>query len=108
MFDVGLLVKLEEIELFVRELEQLAPAHAFETEPAFLPHDAFAVTGNVGTFGAGVGDDAFEPVAVAHQTVPRGPRERGRLDRLRRADVVEVHADERAELLQDLPMRLAV
>src|SRR5258708_6324721 len=51
MFDIGFLVELEEIELLIVELEELAPALAFQAEPALLPHQAIAVTRNVGAFG---------------------------------------------------------
>src|SRR5712671_6484285 len=71
MLDVGLLVQLEELELAVRQAEKLPPALAFQAEPAVLFHDAGAVAGDVRAFGAGVGDDALQPVPVRHQAFPR-------------------------------------
>src|SRR6266699_3058553 len=73
MLDVGLLVQPEEFQILIGQLEELPPALALQAEPAVLLHDAGAVAGNVGALGAGVGDDAFEPMAVAHQTLPGRP-----------------------------------
>src|SRR6266568_1594055 len=82
MLDIGLLVELEEIQLRVAEVEELGPALALEAEPAALPEFAMAVSGNVDALGAGVGDDALDPVPVAHQTLPGGPGDLGRGQRL--------------------------
>jgi len=70
-----------------------------------LFHDPAAVAGNVRPLGAGVGDDAFEPVAVGHQAFPRRPGELGARDRLRRPDLLARETDARAEVLENLPVR---
>src|SRR6266705_1323208 len=85
VLDVGRLVQLEEFELSIAEPEELAPALALQAEPAVLFHDTRAVAGDVRALGAGVGDDALEPVAVCHQSVPRGPGDLRRRKRRRRA-----------------------
>src|SRR5688572_28082085 len=64
VLDVGLLVQLEEIELFVGELEELAPVVPLEPEPADLPEEPGAVARYVDPFRAGIGNDAFQPVLV--------------------------------------------
>src|SRR5258707_12270924 len=73
VLDVGLGVQLEELELLVRELEQAPPALPLDAEPAALPELARAIARHVGTLGAGVGDDALEPVAVGPPPLPRPP-----------------------------------
>src|SRR5260221_1419741 len=77
VLDVGLGVQLEELELVVRELEQAPPALPFDAEPAALPELARAIARDVGTLGAGVGDDTLEPVAVCHQPLPPRPPQTG-------------------------------
>src|SRR5437667_1652624 len=104
MLDVGLLVQLEEFELAVRQPEELAPALALQAEPAVLLHDTGAVAGDVRALGAGVGDDAFEPMAVAHQTLPGRPGELRRGNGRRRADLAARKADPRSQIFQDLPV----
>src|SRR5207253_10528744 len=108
VLDIGLLVELEEIELRGAEVEELGPALALEAEPAALPEFAMAVSGDVDALGAGVGDDALDPVPAAHEALPGSPGDLGRGQRLRRADLLKREADMRAELLQDLPMCLAM
>src|SRR6267154_5690207 len=51
MFDVRLLVQLEEFEIVVGKLEQFSPALALQAEPAVPFHDAGAVAGDVRAFG---------------------------------------------------------
>ena len=41
MFDIGLFVQFEEIELSIVEAEKLAPALSFETEPTRFAHRPF-------------------------------------------------------------------
>src|SRR5260221_13128026 len=73
VLDVGLGVQLEELELLVRELEQAPPALPLDAEPAALPELARAIARDVGTLGAGVGDDTLEPVARCQPTLPVPP-----------------------------------
>src|ERR1700691_1318713 len=68
---------------------------------------ALAVAGDVDALGAGIADDALEPMLVAHQAVPRRPSNLGGGDGLGRADLLARQADGDAHLLDDLPMRLA-
>src|SRR4051812_44006559 len=75
VFDVRLGMQLEEFELVTRQLEQPAPAQALDPEPAALPEFAAAVARHVEALGAGVGDDALEPVAIRHQAFPGRPAE---------------------------------
>src|SRR6185295_12213226 len=77
VLDVGLGVQLEELELVVPQVEQPAPARPLAAEPAELPEFARAVARDVDALGAGVGDDAFQPVAVTHQPFPRRPAQLG-------------------------------
>src|SRR5256886_17223942 len=78
MPDVGLGVQLEELELVVAQVEQASPAGALDAEPAALPELALAIARHVDALGAGVGDDAFEPVAVWHYgPPPRAAEARG-------------------------------
>src|SRR5712692_11721648 len=104
MLDVRFFVQLEEFQIFGGELEELPPALALKAEPAVLFHDAGAVAWNVGTFGAGVGDDAFQPVAVPHKSFPRGPGELSGGNRRRGADLAALQADARSQVLEDLPV----
>src|SRR5467141_2870626 len=83
VLDVGLGVQLEELELVVREAEQLSPAQPLDAEPAVLSEQPPAVARHIDALGAGVGDDAFEPVAVRHQPFPRRPGKLGRRQRPR-------------------------
>src|SRR5437867_4102515 len=83
VLDVGLGVQLEELELVVRKAEQLSPAQPLDAEPAVLSEQPAAVARHIDALGAGVGDDAFEPVAIRHQPLPRRPGELGRRQRLR-------------------------
>src|SRR6266699_1304826 len=75
MLDIGFFVQLEELQILIGQLEELSPALALKPEPAVLLHDPRAVAGYVGALGAGVGDDALQPVAVSHKSFPRGPGE---------------------------------
>src|SRR5258708_17251429 len=84
MLDVGLFVQLEEFEIIVGKLEQFSPALPLQAEPAVLFHDAGSVAGDVRAFGAGVGDDAFQPMPVRHQAFPADPGELRRGKGLRR------------------------
>src|SRR5882672_10590084 len=95
--DVGLLVQLEELELAVGEAEELPPALALQPEPSVLLHRARAVAGNVRALGAGVGDDAFQPMTVRHQALPRRPGELRARDRLRALDFLARKPDARPE-----------
>jgi hypothetical protein len=97
--DVGLLVQLEELEFVAGQPEQFPPALALEPEPTVLLQRARAVAGNIRPLGAGVGDDAFQPMAVRHQPFPRRPGELGTGDRLRALDCLVREADSRAEVL---------
>src|SRR5205814_3945456 len=83
VLDVGLGVQLEELELVVPEIEEAPPAGALDAEPAALPELALAIARHVDALGAGVGDDAFEPVAVRHQPFPGRPAEPGGSERFR-------------------------
>src|SRR5438105_1750700 len=105
VLDVGLGVQLEELELVVPEIEQAPPAGALDAEPAALLELALAVARHVDALGAGVGDDAFEPVAVRHQPFPRRPAELRRSERSCLLDLGALQADAHAELLEDLPVR---
>src|SRR6266581_9053000 len=107
MLDVGLLVQLEKFEIVAGQLEELPPALALKAEPAVPPHDAGAVAGYVGALGAGVGDDAFQPVAVSHKSFPRGPGELRGGNRRCGADLAALQADARSQVLQDPPVRAA-
>src|SRR5436853_5599174 len=71
VLDVGLGVQLEELKLVLRQPEQLPPAQPLDAEPAALSEQPAAVARHIDALGAGVGDDAFEPVAVRHQPLPR-------------------------------------
>ena len=62
---------------------------------------------NVHPLGAGVGDDALEPVAVRHQPFPRRPAELRGWQRARLLDFRTTHADPHAQILQYLPVRPA-
>src|SRR5262249_33499125 len=104
VLDVCLGVQAEELEPIVGHPEQLSPANALHAEPALLPNEPAAIAGHVDALGAGIGDEAFEPVPVAHEAIPGVPAHPGRVQRRGRADVVESHADERAELFEDLPV----
>src|SRR5207302_9358283 len=73
VLDVGFGVQLEELKLVLRQPEQLPPAQPLDAEPAVLSERPAAVAGHIDALGAGVGDDAFEPVAVRHQPFPRRP-----------------------------------
>src|SRR5581483_1410686 len=97
--------QLEELQVGVREPEERAPALALQAEPAVLLHGPRAVARHVGALGADVGDDALEPVTVAHQPFPRRPRDLRRGQRLRGADLAALQADAGAEVLEDLPVR---
>src|SRR5256885_5322217 len=83
VLDVGFGVQLEELQRLVLQAKELAPAPALEAEPTPLPQFAAAVARHVHPLGAGIGDDAFEPVAVRPQTPPRPPPEAGRGERPR-------------------------
>src|SRR5712692_2640013 len=107
MLDIGFFVQLEEFQIFGGELEELPPALALQAEPAVLFHDAGAVARHVGALGAGVGNDAFEPVAVSHKSFPSGPRELRRGNGRRGADLLAREPDARAEVLENLPVRSA-
>ena len=104
VLQVGLGVEGEELELVVGQPEELRPAHALHAEPPALAHQAGAVARDVDALGAGVGDEPLEPVAVAHQRIPRQPAQPGGREQLGRPDVVEPHADVRPQLLEDLPV----
>src|SRR5262245_53824058 len=73
VLDVGFLVQLEELQLVVGQLEQLSPALALHPEPAALTEQSRPVARHVGALGAGVGDDAFQPMPGRHQSFPRVP-----------------------------------
>src|SRR5712671_2067620 len=105
MLDVGLLVQFEEFEIAVGEFEQSSPALALETEPAVLFHDTGAVAGDVRAFGAGVGDDALQPVPVRHQALPCDPGELRGGNGRSRADLAALQADSRSQIFEDLPVR---
>src|SRR5437016_2592829 len=107
VLDVGLGVQLEELELVLRQPEQLPPAQPLDAEPAALSEQPAAVARHIDALGAGVGDDAFEPVAVRHQTFPRRPRKLGRRQRPRVLQLAPLQADAQAEVLEDLPVRPA-
>src|SRR5438034_3832806 len=107
VLDVGLGVQFEELELVVREAEQLSPAQPLDAEPAVLSEQPAAVARHIDALGAGVGDDAFEPVAVRHQPFPRRPAELRRSERSCLLDLGALQADAHAELLEDLPVRPA-
>src|SRR2546430_13712748 len=107
VLDVGLGVQLEELELVVAQVEQASPARALDAEPAALPELALAVAGHVDALGAGIGDDAFEPVAVRHQPFPRRPAEFGGGQRFRFLHFRALEPDAHAEILEDLPVRPA-
>src|SRR5438128_8327603 len=107
VLDVGLGVQLEELELVVPQIEQAPPAGALDAEPAALPELALAIARHVDALGAGVGDDAFEPVAVRHQPFPRCPAELRRSERFRLLDCRALEPDAHAQLLEDLPVRPA-
>src|SRR5437773_3630378 len=107
VLDVGLGVQLEELELVVREAEQLSPAQPVDAEPAMLSEQPAAVARHIDALGAGVGDDAFEPVAIRHQAFPRRPGELGRRQRLRVLQLAPLQADAQAEVLEDPPVRPA-
>src|SRR5882672_6555174 len=104
MLDVGLFVQLEEFEIVVGKLEQFPPTIPFQAEPAVLFHDAGAIAGDVRAFGAGVGDDALQPMPVRHQAFPGGPGELRGGDGRRRADLAALQADSRSQIFQDLPV----
>src|SRR5882762_2472353 len=107
VLDVGLAVQLEELELVLREPEQLSPAQPLDAEPAVPSEQPAAVARHVDALGAGVGDDALEPVAVRPQPFPRRPGELGRRQRLRVLQLAPLQADAQAEVLEDLPVRPA-
>src|SRR6266550_7304033 len=107
VLDVGLGVQLEELELVVREAEQLSPAQPLDAEPAVLSEQPAAVARHIDALGTGVGDDAFEPVAIRHQPFPRRPGELGRRQRLRVLQLAPLQADAQAEVLEDFPVRPA-
>src|SRR5467141_1433613 len=107
VLDVGLGVQLEELELVLREPEQLSPAQPLDAEPAVPSEEPPAVARHIDALGAGVGDDALEPVAVRHQPFPRRPGEPGRRQRLRVLQLAPLQADAQAEVLEDLPVRPA-
>src|SRR5882762_9074942 len=104
MLDVRLFVQLEEFEIVVGKLEQFSPALPLQAEPAVLFHDAGAVAGDVRAFGAGVGDDAFQPMPVRHQAFPGDPGELRRGNGRRRADRAALQADSRSKFLEDFPV----
>src|SRR5256714_1896521 len=81
MLDVGFAVQFEELELLVREAEEPAPAQPLEAEPAVLAEHAAAVARHIDALGAGIGDDALEPVAVRPPSLPRPPGEPGPVQR---------------------------
>src|SRR6266700_5413935 len=95
MLDIGFFMQLEELQILIGQLEELSPALALKAEPAVPPHDAGAVARHVGALGAGVGDDAFQPVAVSHESFPRGPGELRGGNRRRGADLAALQADAR-------------
>jgi len=64
-----------------------------------------AVARDVRAFGAGVGDDAFEPVAARHQPFPGRPGELGGRNRFRALDFLARKPDARPEVFEDLPVR---
>ncbi len=101
---VGRLVKREEVELLVRETEQLAPSFPFQPKPTPFPKHALAVTRHVGPLHTGVRDDPLEPMAVAHQRLPGKPAELGARERFRRLDLRSTQADVPTEFLDDLPV----
>src|SRR5882762_3784375 len=107
MLDVRLFVQLEEFEIVVGEVKDSAPAMALQAEPAVLFHDAGAVAGDVRALGAGVGDDAFQPMPVRHQALPGDPGELRRSNGRRRADLAALQADSCSQIFQDLPVRPA-
>src|SRR5258708_788287 len=77
VLDVGLGVQLEELELVARQREQLSPGQALDAEPAVPSEEPPAVARHIDALGAGVGDDAFEPVAAPRQRLPRRPATTG-------------------------------
>src|SRR6266436_969762 len=107
VLEVGFGVQLEELELVVREAEQLCPAQPLDAEPAVPSEQPAAVARHIDALGAGVGDDAFEPVAIRHQPFPRRPGELGRRQRLRVLQLAPLQPDAQAEVLEDLPVRPA-
>src|SRR5262249_10041444 len=70
VLEVVLGVQAEELELIVAQPEQFPPAVTLHAEPALLANGAGSVARHVHALGARVGDEAFEPVAVAHEAVP--------------------------------------
>ena len=107
MLEVGLGVKGEEAHVLLAEIPDLAPAFADHRVPAALARLARAVTRHVDPFRAGIGDQPEQPVAVRHQPHPGVPAELGGGGRRGRLYPVPVHADAHAQILQDLPVRLA-
>src|SRR6267378_3043899 len=107
VLDVGLGVQLEELELVPRQPEQLSPAQPLDAEPAVPSEQPAAVARHIDALGAGVGDDALEPVAIRHQPFPGRPGELGRRQRLRVLQLAPLQADAQAEVLEDLPVRPA-
>src|SRR6266571_4417296 len=107
VLDVGFFVQLEELQIVAGQLEELPTALALKAEPAVLSHDAGTVARHVCPLGAGVGDDALQPVAVSHKSFPRGPGELRGGNRRRGADLAALQADARSQVFQDLPVRAA-
>src|SRR5258708_35550982 len=105
VLDVGLGVQLEELELVVRELEQAPPALPLDAEPAALSELARAIARHVGTLGAGIGDDALEPVAVGPPPLPRPPPQRRRRQRRGSPDPRAPPADPHPAARHALPPR---
>src|SRR6267143_3849017 len=104
MLDVRLLVQLEELELAIRQPEELPPSRPLQAEPAVFLHDAGAVAGDVRALGAGVGDDSLQPVPVRHEALPGDPGELRRGKGCCRADLAALQADSRSQFFQDLPV----
>src|SRR5579863_549716 len=107
MIDIGDLMHMKEFELRVIEVEELLPAMALHPGIAMLARRAATIARNIRAFGAGIGDDTFEPVPVRHEALPSRPGDLGRCKRLCIDDVIALQADRNAEIFQNLPMRLA-
>src|SRR3954465_10455306 len=80
---------------------------SFDAKPAELAEGALAVARNVDALGAGIGDDALQPVPVRHQAVPRGPGELGGGERLCRLYLFSGNTNTNREIFQDLPVGTA-
>src|SRR5688572_2892812 len=91
----------------VWQKKQILPSASLQAEPAVLAERALAVARHVDALGAGIGDDAFQPVAVCHQPLPRRPGELRRRQRLGPFELGALEPDAHAEILEDPPVRPA-